>query len=367
MSRKNETVFPSEVLKAIAYAKKTYPDDKFGDRAFKFDDTPREGANSVRWLTFSVLKQNAKTNAWEYIPLHLRVINVQTTANIRTEAEKKEKKQDYPGINLTFDTSTVGQNNEPYGQAKLAISNAFNRLMTAALKSGKYYLENKMVKLNVQTYRLINRAKGEKEKLEKGIIRVKIPFGNADDGVKIADTALPSIDVYDAEKRIENPKPGSVPFEPATDEKGEPLNYTTIRSFIRCKSTTSFVENLSGVCLSSQGASNPSKVESFLIVKKSKGNKIQASEAFDQNEFASMAGAESGTYEEPAEDETVEEKTVKIEDSEIANEFDDMGTEVDLDKEEPIEEPKPKAKPSKPVVKKPVKKQQEEDLDELSE
>src|SRR6187551_366919 len=121
MSRKEETVYPSEVLAAIEYAKKTNADDKYGDNAFRLSEQPRDGNNGTRWLSFSVQKQNKQTKKWDYVPLRMRNMNVKTIANMKDEAAKKDLKQDFPGIVLTYDTTSVGSNDEPYGKAKLAI------------------------------------------------------------------------------------------------------------------------------------------------------------------------------------------------------------------------------------------------------
>jgi hypothetical protein len=341
MSRKEETVYPSEVLAAVAYAKKKDPSDKFGDKAFQLNATPRDGKNGTRWLSLSILKK--KNNKWDYIPLRLRAMNVKTTAHIKTDEEKKEKKQDFPGMSLSYNTKSTGANEEPYGAAKLAISRAFSRMMTAIIKSGDIYIENKTVKLNVQTSRWVNKAKGEKEKIEDGIIRVKIPFNQENNS--IAKNAVPNIQLYDVEKKKpadESGKVKGVPFMPAVDKDGNPLTYSTIPYFIRCGSSTSFVEDLSGVCLSSQCASNPAKLDSFLIIKKGNGNKITADDAYSQDDFAIMEGAETGGDETPTEPK--EETTVAE-----PGDFDDMEGLGD-ESEEVVEAPKVTKKSKKKVV-----------------
>jgi hypothetical protein len=366
MSRKEETVFPSEILAAIAYAKKQDAADKFGDKAFQMELTPRDGNNGTRWLSLKILKNRG--GKWEYIPLKLKVQNLKTTGNIKTDEQKKETKMDYPGITLSFNSEsafsrterTAGKAREVverYGDAKLAISKAFTRLMSAGLKSGAVYNENQVVKPNVQTTRWINKAKGEKETLEKAIIRVKIPFDSDDQ--KISKGAIPKIILYDADKpRVAEPgkKLVGVPFEHAVDDEGAPLNYTTIRAFIRCGSATSFIDDMSGVCLSSQGASNPSKVDGFLIVKKSRGNKIQADDAYDQDEFAAMAGAETGNDVDPGAEGGDTETAANTTQANPAD-FDDVDVDeaaADAPADDAEETPEPEPEPVKKAPRPPL-------------
>lgn len=377
MSRKEETVYPNEVLAAIAFAKKQDPKDKFGDKAFQLEGKPREGANGTSWLSFKVLKKVGEKMV--YIPLKMKVTNLKTTGNIKTDEEKKEKKQDYPGINLmyngesTFVRKVPGKPDviENYGAAKIAISKAFVRLITIAMAEdnpNKIFVENKNVKTNVQLFRWTDKKRGEKENLEKPIIRVKIPFEAVNN--VISKTAVPKIAVYDAEKPRTpdaNGKIVGIPFMHAVDADNAPYNYTTIRQFIRAGSATSFIEDLSGVCLSSQGPSNPAKLDSFLIVKKGNGNRLQADEVYDQDEFAAMAGAETGGAAVDEEDNETPEKVVTA----GADEFDDMDAAMEAEPEpEPAPAPVAKApakKPSAVATKKPAPKKvvEDEDLDDL--
>ena len=378
MSRKEETFYPNEILDAIAFAKKQDPNDKNGDKAFQIELTPREGNNSTQWMTLRALKNvNGKM---EYKNLKLKVTNLKTTANIKTDEEKKAMKgQDYPGINLTFQgvstftrqvrkpSGEVVTVTEKYGEAKLAIARAFRRIMLAATDQNnpkRLRARNTMVVLNVQTERIVDKKTMDKEKLETPIIRVKLPF-EANKGV-IGPDALPSVDVFDAEvprPLVDGKKTHDIPFAHALDDNGKPFTYTTIRGFLRFGSAASFIEDLSGVCISAQGISNPARVNGFLIVKRSRGNRLQAHEVYDEDEFASMAGAVTSAAaadDEPAAT-TAQPTTTQ------SHDIDDIEDEVptttanagDFDEEpepEPEPEPPKKTATKKPAAKKPAKK-----------
>jgi len=309
--RSNETITPSDVFAAIEEAKRQNPKDKEGDKAIRIRfDRIRDGKNGTRWMSQEILKQNPKTGKWEYVPILLKVLNATTTANIKTEEEKEKAGQGFPGIYLQFSGDTTFEREitrnghvvktvtEPYGQAKVAISNMFYRNMYRLLKTGKVYAENDKIKKNVQTHRWINKAKGEKEELEKAIVRVKIPY----EGGSTTPT-VPSIKIYDVERprKLTPEERGTrLPYEIGQVD-GRDFDYVNIRSFLRFGSAVSFVEDLSGVCISSQGPSNPARVKDFLIVKKGRGRSMECTDVFDASEFASMG--ETAVFEgvEPAE------------------------------------------------------------------
>lgn len=334
--KKKETVFPSEIIAAIKHARKNNPKDKFGDGAFKLSFKHlRPGNNGTRWTTLSVLKKRPN-GKWEYIPLLLRNINLNTTSRIKSEEEKKEAKQDYPGIYIGFNTSSayerklrkngkvVGEIEEPYGKAKELIAKAFRRLVTNAVKAGDFYNDNSNVKLNVQFHRWVNKAKGQKEKLEKSIIRVKIPF----DGHG-KELTVPKIKVYDVEKKDKTKKNG-FPYELATWDD-QPLDYHTIRKFITTGSSCSFIEDLSGVCLSSQGISNPSKAKDFLMVKRGKGRRIDAEDVFDADDFADIDGGEAGYDDESSGNDDNDDNAENVEGD---DEFDELANALDAEQQE---------------------------------
>lgn len=341
--KKKETVFPNEVIDAIKYARKKNPSDRHGDGAFKLGyNNIRNGNNGTRWMSLYILKKQP-TGKWEHVPLLLRNINLRTTARIKTEEEKKEAKQDYPGIYLNFNADStyvrnlrkghkvVGEVVEQYGKAKCLIAKAFNRLAKAALKSGEFFQENQSVKLNVQFSRWTNKAKGQKENLEQPICRVKVPFEGDNKNLTV-----PRIPIYDVEKKDASKK-NAFPYELATWED-EPLDYHTIRKFIRCGSNASFIEDLSGVCLSSQGMSNPSKVKDFLMIKKGKGRRMDAEDVFDVDDFADIDGGttvfvdEDDSSETP---ETPEEAMEKIEAAE-EQEFDDFADALNAEEDDEL-------------------------------
>jgi len=376
MSRKEETFYPNEILEAIAYAKKQDPSDKFGDKAFQIELNPREGNNNTQWMSLRALKNvNGKM---EYKNLKLKVTNLKTTANIKTDEEKKAMKgQDYPGINLTFQgvstftrqvrkpSGEVVTVTEKYGEAKMAIARAFRRIMTVATdpKNPKRVQgRNVSIVLNVQTHRIIDKKTLAKEELETPIIRVKLPFESKNN--VIGPDSLPSVDVFDAEvprPLVDGKKTHDIPFANAVDENGKPFTYTTIRGFLRCGSATSYIEDLSGVCISSQGISNPARVNGFLIVKRSRGNRLQAHEVYDEDEFAAMAGAVTSVPAADGDPDVEDEPTApKPTSNNGDHDIDDIEDEppataaaADDFEEETEPEPEP---PKKPAAKKPVKK-----------
>lgn len=384
MSRKEETFYPNEILDAIAYAKKQDPSDKFGDKAFQIELNPREGNNNTKWMTMRALKNvNGKM---EFKNLKLKVTNLKTTANIKTEEEKKAMKgQDYPGINLTFQglstftrqvrkaSGEVVTVTEKYGEAKVAIAKAFGRIMKAAIDPSnpkRIYAKTPTIVLNVQLERLVDKNKGLKEKLDTAIIRVKLPFV-VENGV-IGKNALPAVDVFDAEvprALVDGKKTHDIPFAFALDDAGKPFDYTSIRGFLRCGSATSFIEDISGVCISSQGISNPARVNGFLIVKRSRGNRLLAHEVYDEDEFASMSGAVTSAPTADGDDDD-EEPTASTQapttSASTSHAIDDIEEEApattaasaaDFDEEpEPEPEPPKKTTTKKPAAKKPVKK-----------
>lgn len=323
---KEETFYPCDIFAAVQHAKKTNSQDKFGDEAFNLDVKGiRDGNNGTRWMTFSCKKKMAD-GSWKYLPLKLRTKNLRTAARIRTDEEKKDKGKNFPGISLTFKgTSTFPlrrkdpksgkfkESTEEYGKAKVLIAKAFNRLMKKAIDSDAFFLENKKISLNVQMFRWIDKKVGKKEKLDDPPIRVSLPFEKHDQS--ISKYATPTIEVKDANKPIKNKEGKIIGFQLAVDESGKPYNYTTIRDFIRCGSNTSFIEDLSGVCLSAQGASNPARIDGFLIVKKGTGNKINETDAYDADDFDDIAGAETGGADDAAsgsDNEAEAEKTTKV-------------------------------------------------------
>jgi hypothetical protein len=315
-----ETILPSDVFEAIEYAKSKDPTDKFGDKAFEVDlGNIRPANNGVRYINFRILKKryNAATKAvtWEFIPLNLKFMNLTTKARIHPPGSAKKK---YPGARLQFAGSSKFTRaksanskemvDELYGKAKIAIYNAFKRHMARLLKAQKIFNSKTNIASTIQTERITDEKTQKKEKLADEIIRVDVPFDGETVGQQkvIKNDAPPKNDIYDATKRIENPKPKQFPFEKATHEE-KPLNYGNIGDFITAGSSCSGVDCMDSVCLSSQGISLPSKA-TLLVVKPSKGFKPVPTSVFKANEFDDMTGAavEAPPEEEPAKTEQKE-------------------------------------------------------------
>lgn len=302
-----EVVTPSQVLAAVEYAKKQDPKDKYGDGAFRINvGNIRVGKNDVRYIPFEVLKQR-NNGKWEFVPLNLKFVNLTTKSQILPPGHAKRK---YNGVQIQFrgkdgfSTKTVVKKDgkeevrlveEPYGKAKKAIYAAFKRKVTLALKKQEFFHSKTNIGSTIQDSKKSSDPKNPKpEKFPEGdeIIRVTIPFKGEDN--KIALDEPPKCDIYDINKKRpltdEEKKNGEIPFEKATVD-GKPLVYQNIGVFVRSGSSTSGVDCMDSVTLSSQGITLPSKV-TVLMVKPSQGYKPDAKAVF-RGEFADMENSET--------------------------------------------------------------------------
>jgi hypothetical protein len=293
-----ETINPSQVLAAIEYAKKLDPKDKFGDTAFKVDyeGSPREGKNDVRYMGFQILKQR-QNGKWEFIPLNLKFMNLQTRSRIHPPGSTKRK---YPGVQIQFragDSFTARGVTESYGRAKISIYNAFTRIITRLLKTEKVHHSKKEILNGIQTHRIEDPKTKKQVPLKQGdeIIRVAIPF-KSENSIILPDEK-PRCDIHDVTKKKASIKdPNEVPFELAMVGES-PITYTNIGDFILPGSSCSGVDSMDSVVLSSQGISLPSKA-TLLIVKPSRGYRPDAAVVFS-GDFSSMESSEVADPVEP--------------------------------------------------------------------
>jgi hypothetical protein len=294
-----EPVYPTEVFAAIEEAKRRNPKDKFGDGAFRIDIANiRASKNGLtRYISFQILKKKPSGN-WEYVPLNLSFMNLNTTARILPPGDAKKK---YAGARLqyTMNRSTFKREGveQKYGAAKEAIYDSFRRMISRLLQSGKLNNHNTKIASCIQTERVVDSLSQKKEKLEKGkeIIRVEIPFTKVTEGSvsSIAVTETPKCDIYDAEKKKKVlQKKDEFPLELAVNVDGSPLTYGNIHEFVTCGSACSGLDCMDSVCLSGQGISLPSKV-TLLIVKHSKGFKPDPSAVFGMADLAEISIADT--------------------------------------------------------------------------
>lgn len=338
-----ETVLPSQVFAAIEYAKKQDPKDKFGDGAFRMNvSNIRPGKNNVRYAGWEILKHRPN-GVWEFVPVNLKYMNLQTKSKIHPPGHPKKK---YAGVTLQFRVSSsfkTKAGEEPYGKAKVAIYSAFKRITMRMLKAKEIFHGVPTIKLGVQTERKVDEKTGKTEKLDDGIIRVSIPFKALEDGPnsKIDLNEKPKCEIYDATKKVENPKKDEVPYQLATlkdkEGKDQPLVYQNVGDFILPGSTCTGVDCMDSVTFSQQGISLPSKA-SLLIVKPSKGYKPDVMSVFG-NDFSEIENAETGAPEAEGDDGEGDDATgtpaaaaVKPTEADLTDgvEVDGLGEEDDL-------------------------------------
>jgi hypothetical protein len=301
-----ETVYPSDVEAAVEYAKSTNPNDKFGDTAFKFNHTNLRSVKGVKFGDFSINKQK-ENGIWAFVQLNLQFVNLVTKAYVWKEgSEVATAKVQFVEDSCKFTRKVKNADNtyttkvEDYGRAKILINAAFKRIIAGLLKSKSLKNDNTKICSNIQTERKDLKS-DVKVKLDPGqsIIRVEIPF-ESDPTLKqkvIKPESEPTIDIYDATKKIATPKPGTIPYHKATTAEGMAITYGNINDWLKPGSCVSGVDRMNGVAISPLGISLPSKL-SVLIVKPSKGFKPDPSKIFSTVELASMGDAET--------DETVE-------------------------------------------------------------
>jgi hypothetical protein len=303
-------VYPSEVFAAIAEAKRRNPSDPFGDDAFHINyGSVRAGNNNVRYMTFSILKKVAR-DKWEYIPLNLKFANLNTTANIYPPGHAKKK---YVGARLQFTKGSAVFSRKPggrvieerYGDAKLAIYQAYERKITKLLAEKKIFHNKTSISSTVQTERIVDTNSGKKEKLQEGseIIRLEIPFNKTGEGAlqTISTTEPPKYKIFDISRTELNPKTGDAPFKLNTfmevpETGGEPVEasivYGNIHKFVTYGSAVSGIDSMDSISLSQQGISLPSKA-TLLYVKRSHGRAPVPNDTFGDDELKDMVGAET--------------------------------------------------------------------------
>lgn len=329
-----ETITPSQIIEAIRYAKKTNPEDKFGDGAFKINhETKRPGKQGVKYMPFEVLKKRPN-GKWEFIPLEIEFMNLVTKSRILPPNSDKRK---FPGVQLQFAGSSKYFNpkkdqngnviyvEEPYGTAKILATKAYNRKMIALLKDKKKPIKNSSSKISLPIQFERNNAADtdNKLKLDDPIIRVTVPFKNpkgneSEDKInknkprEIMPDDIPRCDIYDATKKIDKAdpkyKPNDFNFELATVEKDGvkfSITYENIGEFILPGSSVSGIDSMSTISLSSMGISLASKT-TLLIVKPSKGYKPLPNKIFNSLQIDTFDKAETSYVDEYNEDENKE-------------------------------------------------------------
>lgn len=310
-----EFVTPSQVFEAIRYAQEKYPDDKHGDKAFQLNlKNIRPGNNNTRYLNFEILKKKSNNN-WEYVPLNLKFMKLNTISRILPPDHEKRK---YPGVQLQFDSNSSFESKkiinekeviivEEYGRAKIAIAEAFKRIVESELKAKRLFVANPKISIPVQFDRVVDSVTGQREPLEKPILRMEIKFEESSKEViidpknkknasnkndKIIDpNARPKCTIYDANKKIDKNDPdyreGELNFAPLKydkDGKVENITYKNIGEVILIGSTVSGIDSMSSVVISTMGISLPSKA-SLLVVSPSRGSGLYLSKIFDATDF----------------------------------------------------------------------------------
>lgn len=358
-----ETINPSQVFEAVAYARNLNKTDKFGDSAFRVNfNKIKPGSNGVRYIDFEVLKKRP-TGKWEYIPLNLKFMHLNTRARILLPDDPKRK---IPGVQLQFAHNasyTVNTKKkdkdgkdimvtEEYSAAKILIAKAYQRIMLAALKDEKIFNDNSKICLPVQFERIIDEKTKKKAKLDEPIVRMDIKFTDGDsetedndpenkapkkgpikvkkDEQKLTPSSKPRCDIYDVNKKILKTDPkykeGEWNFEPLRYEKDgkvEDLTYGNIGMVIQPGSSVSGVDCMSSISLSNMGISLASKA-TLLVVKPSKGFKPLPTQVFSANDIESFDTAVTQDF---------DESTVETEVGEVKNkdEFDIMTGNVNPD------------------------------------
>jgi hypothetical protein len=344
-----ETVYPSQVIEAIAEARRRDESDKYGDKAFKVNlDNIRTGKNNVRYMEFQIMKKRPSGN-WEYVPLNLFFMNLNTSAGIYPPGSDKKR---YAGARLSIKMKNASfrrnDREQNYGKAKALIYSAFRRIMQGLLKNQKVRNSNTKISSCIQTELIIDEKTLQKEKLKPGeeIIRMEIPFHKVTEG-NVSNIALdesPKCDIYDAEKPDTRPK-GEKEFEflKATTPSGAAITYGNIHEFITAGSSCSGVDCMDSVCLSSQGISLPSKV-SLLIVKRSKGFKPDPKSLFGAADIAAIGSAsvlEGETEPKFGDDPTADPVTETCEADQLDDLVDGLGADAFDTDELADEEPEP--------------------------
>lgn len=304
-----EFVTPSQVFEAIAYAKSKNPNDTYGDKAFNLNiKNIKPGNNNTRYLNFEILKKR-NNGTWEFVPLNLKFTKLQTTSRILPPGHEKRK---FPGAQLQFNSNASFETKkgnetitEEYGKAKIAIAEAFKRIVESDLDNKRLFVANRKITCPVQFDRVLDPVSGQREPLDKPIIRMEIKFEERKEtetdpkkknmsakAEKFIDpSAKPKCEIYDATKRLSKGDPnyheGELNFAPLVyekDKKVEPLTYGNIGEVILFGSIVSGIDNMSNVVISSLGISLSSKAL-LLIVVPAKGLKTNITNIFSDDEL----------------------------------------------------------------------------------
>lgn len=340
-----KVITPSEVFKAIEYAKKTNPEDPNGySNAFRLGLDRIKISGTTKYFPFEILRFNG--SVWEFSPINLKFTNLTSVARILSPDDPK--RNGISGVKLQFPADSVFQTkkkvngeiitiDEEYGKAKIIIAEAYTFLIEDALKKKKFFTNNTKICTTIQFERVIDKNLGTKEKLASPILRMDIKFENLDkeefDPKKknntqkdriILPTAKPTCKIYNATKKIQksNPKPGdNLEFEILkylNTETGseEALTYENIGKAILPGSLISGIDEMNQISISSMGISLASRAK-FLIVNPSQGFKTDISNFFSLEELDSNK-LESDLSSEPSE--TVKE-VKKYEETQIINDL----------------------------------------------
>jgi len=289
------SVLPSDILRAINDARKKDPKDKHGDAAFRIDKS--------RLRAFQ--NKNDKKRKAVYIPFQVHVrgewvgINIRIM-NVKTEASIKQPEEREYGVDLVFrksskfvrkDRKTNKEIEELYGEAVIAVYEAFQRIVNKMVQAGE--LENKdTTALSKVQYTAKNKETKKDENLEDPIFRVALRVGEDGTFTDLQDEIRDVRRALDKKEAKGAAMPYGLALDAPEEDGGKPLTPDTVHTFFRNKTPVFGVHCLDQVCLSTQGISVPGFM-SLLAGKKPKGAKPTYDAHFDKDEMAEWADADA--------------------------------------------------------------------------
>ena len=329
-----QSVLPSEILKAVALAKRSNK-SKHGFEAFRLDVArTKKHTNSAKQVTrYLPFEVNIKG---EWVPVAIKFQNAKTAGGVKPPNKRKY------GASLVFKQSTTFVNiktgkPERYGDAVVVCNDAFAYIARGLVKSKelKNGRDNSILEfVQKQRRKDPNDENSDLLDMEDPLFRPKL---NED---KEGNFRI-SQGIRDLRKKIPKDKrsKGQLPYELATDDEDIPLNPDNVHTFIKMATPCFGVHDLSQGCCSKQGISCPSSI-SLLMAKKPKGRKPTFGNHFGEDEMETWGDVDA--FEEGSADGSEEDGSADGSgNEEDAGEYGDMMDAVDAadSEDDGIEDP----------------------------
>lgn len=300
-------LWPHQIVEADAYATANgtsafrimYPRDKPKEIRSN-GNAERKIRATVKYTDFQVYAKLMNSEERKWMPVNLRFMNLITG---------RLKKNPYGKVCFSYTVSTTFKVNrpnpetgkteeveEPYGRARLIISNAFTAEVKKLLAddTSNFPIINDISKI-VQMLQTKYDDGGVKADIEKSkwIVRHEIAFAaeKAEGGGRSTDKKI------DAKTKPQNLKiVSSTPVKSATGTaqfvdllvNGKPICYGNIEDSIPSKSSISGFEKLNEICSSSAGISCKQVLVDILIVKKGTGVVTNPNDVFSPDELGQI-------------------------------------------------------------------------------